>query len=104
MKELPLEFEKPRLPQYRNFATLYDVPDEQFEMFVGLYDIDELQAFMPPAPTPNERAIFKQLMGVQGEKGYMDYVKSNNTFELIMQWREQTGNYGENNLRFVPEA
>ena len=104
MKELPLEFEKPRLPQYRNFANLYGVPEAQFEVFVGLYDIDELQAFMPPAPTAEEKSVFQELVGVQGEKGYMDYVKSNNTFELIMQWRERTGNYGENNMRFVPDA
>ncbi len=49
--------------------------------------------FFPPKPTEKEKAALQRLIGVKGETyGYMDYVKSNNTFELIMQWREATDN------------
>ncbi|MCI4669061.1 MAG: hypothetical protein MRZ79_13080 [Bacteroidia bacterium] len=94
MKKSPLELEKHRLERYRNFALLYKLPEEKFEQFVALYEISELEAFMTPEPTLKERQIFSELIGVQGVAGYMDYIKSNNTFELIMQWQEQTGNFG----------
>ena len=94
MKKSPLELEKHRIERYRNFASLYKLPDEKFEQFVELYEVDELESFMPPQPNRKERQIFRELIGVRGTEGYMDYIKSNNTFELIMQWQEQTGNFG----------
>ena len=66
---------------------------ENIEAFSRLYDIDELVLFLPENPTPAEKEALRELIGVQGVTyGYMDWIKSNNTFELIMQWRERTGN------------
>ncbi|HAI76529.1 MAG TPA: hypothetical protein DCM08_09805 [Microscillaceae bacterium] len=58
-----------------------------------LYEIDELVLFMPPRPTAEQVAVFNQLLGAQADSGYLDYTRSTNTFELIMQWREQTGQW-----------
>lgn len=93
MKKSPLELEKHRIDRYQNFAALYKLSDQKFEQFVALYDIAELESFMPSKPSLKERQVFSELIGVQGVKGYMDYIKSNNTFELIMQWQEQTNNF-----------
>jgi len=94
-----LEIEKARLPRYRNFCERYGI--EQFEEVVALYDIDELVGFMPPYPSEEDKLALQQLIGTRGEAGYMDYRKSNNTFELIMQWQEKTGNFGQNALFFT---
>jgi hypothetical protein len=75
---------------YVNFCQRYGISD--VENFVKLYDIYELTAFMPPYPTEKEKKVLQELVGVQTESGYMDYQRSNNTFELIMQWREKTEN------------
>ncbi len=73
------------------FCKAYGIDDPA--SIARLYEWDEIILFLPPYPTEFEKRAFHQLLGVQGETyGYMDYVKSNNTFELIMQWREQTGN------------
>jgi hypothetical protein len=93
----PLQLEAHRLPQYRNFATRYGIED--FERFVALYDIDDLEAFLPESPSESEKKILAALIGVEGVKGYMDWVKSNHTMELILQWQEITGNYSRN-IRF----
>ncbi|MEO0895851.1 MAG: hypothetical protein AAFY71_05605 [Bacteroidota bacterium] len=94
MGKSSLELEKHRLARYKKFAELYKLPEEKFEQFVELYEIDELQSFLPPNPSQKERQILSELIGVKGIQGYMDWVKSNNTFELIMQWQEGTGNFG----------
>jgi hypothetical protein len=94
----PLDHERERLPQYRNFCELYGLED--FEQVVTLYDIDELRSFLPDQPSQGEKVALQKLVGTTGVKGYMDYVKSNNTFELIMQWQEATGNHGNNALFF----
>jgi hypothetical protein len=74
------------------FLQSYDIADP--ESFNQLYEIDELVLFLPPQPTPAEKQALHEVIGVLGENyGYMDYVKSNNTFELIMQWKEKTGNF-----------
>ncbi len=52
-----------------------------------------LQAFMPIVPTEKEKQVFNELIGVTGVEGYLDHRKAHNTFELIMLWREQTGNW-----------
>ena len=75
---------------FARFCDAYQISDRQ--LFARLYEPDELLLFLPPQPTESEKAALQRLIGVQGETyGYMDYVKSNNTFELIMQWRELTG-------------
>ncbi len=94
----PFEIEKHRLAQYQSFARLYQIDD--LETLVGLYEIDDLQAFLPPAPSEEEKAVLNELIGVKGEYGYMDFVKSNHSFELIMQWQERTGNHDRNAMSF----
>jgi hypothetical protein len=78
------------LSDYQAFADKYGITD--LVTFVRTYDIYELTAFMPPAPTPTEKTIFAELIGVNAESGYMDFARSNNTFELMMQWQERTNN------------
>ncbi|MEL7341464.1 MAG: hypothetical protein AAGM67_13365 [Bacteroidota bacterium] len=97
----PFELEKHRLDRYMAFADLYDIKDR--ETFVELYEIDELQAFLPVSPTSEEKSALNQLVGVKGVSGYMDYVKSNHTFELIMQWQEMTGNHERTALFLTPK-
>jgi len=73
------------------FCEAYGIAD--LALFSKLYEMDEVILFIPRHPSPREKEALQSLVGVQGETyGYMDYVKSNNTFELIMQWRERTGN------------
>ncbi|GAB4402357.1 MAG: hypothetical protein OHK0053_26230 [Microscillaceae bacterium] len=74
----------------RFFCEVYQI--EEPERLKRLYDIDELWLNMPAQPTQAEKQALQELIGVQGVSGYMDYVRSNNTFELMMQWREKTGN------------
>ena len=77
----------------QHFFSQYGITD--MAAFEKLYEVDEMMLFLPPQPTPSEKEILLGLIGTLGETyGYMDYVKSNNTFELIMQWREATGNFG----------
>jgi hypothetical protein len=72
------------------FCEIYGIED--IERFSELYEIDEIVLFLPPNPTDAEKQALQELVGLEGVTyGFMDYVKSNNTFELIMQWREQTG-------------
>jgi hypothetical protein len=76
---------------HQRFCEAYGIADTA--LFIKLYELDEIMLFMPPHPSLGEKEALQSLIGVQGETyGYMDYVKSNNTFELIMQWREMTGN------------
>ncbi len=75
------------------FCQSYGIKDADW--FDGLYEIDEIVLFLPPEPTETEKAALLDVIGAQGVTyGYVDYQKSNNTFELIMQWREKTGNWG----------
>lgn len=73
------------------FCENYGIRDK--EKLDNLYEINELILFMPPKPTDFEKQTFVELLGLTGVEGYMDYLKSNNTFELVMQWREKTGNF-----------
>ncbi len=74
------------------FFKTYEI--DNIEAFSQLYEIDELILFLPQHPTLAEKKALYELVGLQGVTyGYMDWVKSNNTFELIMQWREKTGNF-----------
>lgn len=75
------------------FCQSYGIKDAA--RFDELYEIDEIVVFLPPEPTDTEKSALLQVFGAQGVTyGYLDYQKSNNTFELIMQWREITGNWG----------
>jgi hypothetical protein len=75
-------------PLHRQFYEAYGITD--IIAFTRLYEVEELVLFLPPAPTDPEKQALQELIGVQGVTyGYMDYVKSNNTFELIMQWKEK---------------
>ena len=98
----PFDLEKHRLPRYQAFAERYGISD--LETLVRLYEIDDLETFLPAQPTALERATLDTLIGVRGVEGYMDYVKSNHTFELIMQWQERTGNQGLTALSFPSGA
>ena len=97
----PFELEQHRMDRYRSFAELYELSD--LETFVRLYDVDELSQFLPAEPTKQEKSALNTLIGVKGVSGYMDYIKSNHTFELIMQWQEQTGNHARNALFLTPK-
>ncbi len=75
------------------FCQAYGIKDA--DQFDGLYEIDEIVLFLPPEPTETEKSALLEVIGAQGVTyGYVDYQKSNNTFELIMQWREKTSNWG----------
>lgn len=96
-----LKIEAPRLHRYRNFAEKYGIED--FETFVAMYDVDELSQHLPEYPSAEEKEALPPLIGVavQADAGYIDYRKSNNTFELIMQWQEKTGNFEQNAIFFT---
>lgn len=84
------------LDKYKAFQDLYDIDD--LEKLVKLYDIYELVSFLPPSPTPKQKEVLNQLIGVTSESGYMDFTRSTNTFELIMRWQEETGNFGPHHM------
>lgn len=86
-----LRHEQHHLERYKAFCHLYGIAD--WELCTKLYEIDELICFMPPHPTEQEREALASLIGTTCESGYWDYYKSNNTFELIMQWQEKTGQF-----------
>jgi hypothetical protein len=84
--------------KYEAFCRIYGIED--ILTVVKLYDIFELVSFFPPKPTEHEKKVLQSLIGIQAESGYMDYQRSNNTFELIMQWQEQTDNLANTPLPF----
>ncbi|MDX2305333.1 MAG: hypothetical protein NW226_21160 [Microscillaceae bacterium] len=73
-----------------DFCKQYEISEP--EQILRLYELEELLLFLPANPTEEEKLAFQELLGAQSESGYLDYAKSNNTFELLMQWREKTGN------------
>jgi hypothetical protein len=79
------------LDKYLTFCELYGIED--VEKFVKLYEIDELLCFMPHSPNEKEQKALQDLVGVESQMGYMDYERSNNTFELIMQWQEKMNHF-----------
>ncbi len=86
------------LDKYKAFCALYNIID--VENFVKLYDIFELVSFLPAHPTEAEKEALQELVGVMNDSGYLDYQRSTNTFELIMQWQEKLGTFGYYNLPF----
>jgi len=79
---------------YKRFSEKWGGLD--LTKLVTYYDIYELTAFLPPNPSDKEKEILQKLIGTTSPSGYLDYQKSNNTFELIMQWREMSDNLGNN--------
>ena len=77
--------------KYKAFAEKYGITD--LEKFVKLYDVFELVSFLPANPSEEDKRVLQELVGVEAPFGYMDYYRSGNTFELIMQWQEKTGNF-----------
>ena len=94
------EFEKHRQAAYEDFARRYSLADPA--KLASLYDINELNDFLPPSPTDDQKAIISRLVGLEGvPSGYIDYQKSNNTFELLMQYTEETGQ--QKGITFTPK-
>jgi len=79
--------------KYNAFAQAYKLEQEHIKAIQEKYEIDELLSFLPAKPNASESQSLKNLIGVTTESGYLDYQKSNNTFELIMQWREQNNRW-----------
>ncbi len=94
----PKEFpnDRDRLPLYEDFCQRYGIRD--YSTVIKLYDVDELNSFLPPKPSQEDRQALQNLIGVQSSSGYVDYARSTNTFELIMQWQEKTGNWFDQKL------
>lgn len=82
--------------EYETFCQLYGIKD--IDLVERLYDIYELLSFLPSKPSEKEKRALQKLIGITQDSGYLDYQSSNNTFELIMQWREETENFGENHF------
>jgi hypothetical protein len=97
-----LKHDQHHLDKYRAFCDLYGIED--FVQFVRLYDIYELVSFLPAQPTEAEKRLLNELNGAVAESGYLDYQRSTNTFELIMQWQERTGNFDRHALSFGQEG
>ena len=94
----PKEFphDRDRLPLYEDFCQRYGIQD--YRTVIKLYDVDELNSFLPTEPSQEDRQALQKLVGVQSSSGYVDYARSTNTFELIMQWQEKTGNWFDQKL------
>lgn len=82
--------------QYETFCQLYEI--DQVDLVEELYEIDTLISFLPSQPSEADKKNLQKLVGTTQESGYWDYQRSNNTLELIMQWRESTQNFGENSF------
>lgn len=95
-----LHHERLRLKDYERFANLYSIPDEQFRLFVHLYDIDELSANMPEYPTVQQREALQKVLGAEGISAYLDYYKTANTFELVMQWQEELDDFSRHAISY----
>ncbi|MCU0450504.1 MAG: hypothetical protein MUC97_11790 [Bernardetiaceae bacterium] len=94
----PLPHDQHHLDKYRAFCELYGITN--LTEFVRLYDIYELTCFLPAQPTEAQKLALQAVLGAMAESGYLDYQRSNNTFELIMQWQERTGNFDQHALNF----
>ncbi|MFT5915631.1 MAG: hypothetical protein ACJAWV_000534 [Flammeovirgaceae bacterium] len=93
-----LEHDKHHLDKYKAFCELYGIAD--WQRMVKMYDIFELVSFLPPNPTEDEKTALQNAVGAEAESGYLDYKRSNNTFELIMQWQEATENWNNTAIGF----
>lgn len=77
-----------RIEAYWDFAKIYEIPEDKFADFVRLYDINELENAMPKSPNSFQKKLFTKLIGVEGNAVYLDYFRSNNSFEIVMQFFE----------------
>ena len=93
-----LKHDKHHLDKYQAFCSLYGIED--WEKVVQLYDIFELVSFFPAHPTEEEKKALQEVLGATAESGYMDFKRSNNTFELVMQWQEKTESWDHTAIGF----
>ena len=89
--EQEFKHDQHHLDKYKEFCKLYEIED--WQTVVRLYDIFELVSFLPATPSQHEKQALHKALGATSESGYLDYSRSNNTFELIMQWQENTANF-----------
>jgi len=45
---------------------------------------------MPTNPNPHQKQIFQSLIGITGERGYLDYQKSNNTYAIVREFQAES--------------
>lgn len=78
---------------YALFCQRWNIDDVQ--KVEQLYHLEDLKSFLPDEPTEKDKIALNSVLGASFDNfyGYMDYQKSTNTFELIMQWREKTGKF-----------
>lgn len=78
---------------YTLFCKKWNIED--IKKVEQLYHLEDLKTFLPQEPTEKDKAVLNSVLGASFDNfyGYMDYQKSTNTFELIMQWREKTGKW-----------
>jgi len=76
---------------YALFCKRWNIDD--VKKVEDMYHLEDLKAFLPDEPTEKDKIALNSVLGASFDNfyGYMDYQKSTNTFELIMQWREKTG-------------
>lgn len=86
------------LAKYEAFCTLYGI--EEVKTVVKMYDIYELVSFLPAFPSESDKEALQGIIGASAASGYMDYARSTNTFELIMQWQEKTGKFDQHAIKF----
>jgi hypothetical protein len=79
-------FDRDNISDYAAFAEAYGIEDLQ--QLVQLYDIHELRMALPQQPTTEQAQALRSCLGATGNAVYLDYYRSNNTFELIMQYHE----------------
>lgn len=79
--------------EYTLFCKKWNIED--IKKVEQLYHLEDLKTFLPQEPTEKDKAVLNSVLGASFDNfyGYMDYQKSTNTFELIMQWREKTGKW-----------
>ena len=78
---------------YTLFCQRWNIED--VKKVEDMYHLEDLKAFLPDEPTKEDTLALNSVLGASFDNfyGYMDYQKSTNTFELIMQWREKTGKF-----------
>ena len=78
---------------YALFCQQWNIDD--IKKVEEMYHLEDLKAFLPDEPTEKDKIALNSVLGASFDNfyGYMDYQKSTNTFELIMQWREKTGKF-----------
>lgn len=78
---------------YTLFCQRWNIED--VKKVEKMYHLEDLKSFLPDEPTEEDKIALNSVLGASFDDfyGYIDYQKSTNTFELIMQWREKTGKF-----------